>query len=93
MLPDVSEAQRGLDVVLLHRLIIEKGLGISAEAVAAEKNVGYEREMEAALAAVDRGEAQLACLLNPVARAASRRISRSAATCSRKNPRTSTRNF
>ena len=66
MLPDVSEAQRGLDVVLLHRLILEKGLEISAEAVTAEKNVGYEREMEAALAAVDRGEAQLACLLNPV---------------------------
>jgi uncharacterized protein (DUF1015 family) len=65
MLPDVSEAQRGLDVVLLHRLIIEKGLGISTEAVAAEKNVSYEREMDAALAAVDRGEAQLACLLNP----------------------------
>ena len=66
MLPDVSEAQRGLDVVLLHRLILERGLGIGAEAVAAEKNVGYEREMDAALAAVDRGEAQLACLLNPV---------------------------
>jgi len=66
MLPDVSEARRALDVVLLHRLILEKGLGISAEAVAAEKNVGYEREMDAALAAVDRGEAQLACLLNPV---------------------------
>jgi uncharacterized protein (DUF1015 family) len=66
MLPDVSEAQRGLDVVLLHRLILEKGLSIGAEAVAAEKNVVYEREMDAALAAVDRGEAQLACLLNPV---------------------------
>jgi uncharacterized protein (DUF1015 family) len=66
MLPDVSEAQRGLDVVLLHRLILEKGLGIGVEAVAAEQNVGYEREMDAALAAVDRGEAQLACLLNPV---------------------------
>ncbi|MFZ3217526.1 MAG: DUF1015 domain-containing protein [Candidatus Acidiferrales bacterium] len=65
MLPDISEAQRGLDVVLLHRLLIEKGLGISAEAVAAEKNIGYEREMDAALATVDRGEAQLACLLNP----------------------------
>jgi uncharacterized protein (DUF1015 family) len=34
--------------------------------VAAEKNVGYEREMEAAIAHVDRGEAQLAFLLNPV---------------------------
>jgi len=66
LLPDVSGAQRGLDVVLLHRLILEKGLGITHEAVTAEKNVSYEREMEAALGAVDKGEAQLACLLNPV---------------------------
>ena len=53
VLPDVPEAQRGLDVVLLHRLILEKGLGITPEAVAAEKSVGYERETDAALAAVD----------------------------------------
>jgi uncharacterized protein (DUF1015 family) len=66
LLPDLSEAQRGLDVVLLHRVIFEKGLGITAEAVAAEKYVSYEREMDAAVAAVDRGDAQLACLLNPV---------------------------
>ena len=66
LLPNVSEAQRELDVVLLHRVILEKGLGITVEAVAAEKYVGYEREMDAALAAVDRGEAQLAFLLNPV---------------------------
>ena len=66
VLPDISEGQRGLDVVLLHRLILDKGLGITAEAVAAEKNVGYEREMEAAIAHVDRGEAQVAFLLNPV---------------------------
>ena len=65
-LPDVSEAQRGLDVVLLHRLMLEKGLGITAEAVTAEKNVSYEREMDAAIARVDRGEAQAAFLLNPV---------------------------
>ncbi|MGH9716846.1 MAG: DUF1015 domain-containing protein [Candidatus Acidiferrales bacterium] len=66
LLPDVSEAQRGLDVVLLHRLILEKGLGINAEAVASEKNITYEREADAALAAVDRGQAQMAFLLNPV---------------------------
>ncbi len=66
LLPDVSEAQRGLDVVLLHRLILEKGLGITLEAVATEKNLSYEREMDVAIAAVDRGEAQLAFLLNPV---------------------------
>ena len=64
LLPDISPAQRRLDVVLLHRLLLERGLGITAEAVAAEKNVSYEREMDAAIAHVDRGEAQLACLLN-----------------------------
>jgi uncharacterized protein (DUF1015 family) len=66
LLPDISEAQRGLDVVVLHRLILEKGLGITAEAVMAEKNVTYEREMNAAIAAVDGGEAQIAFLLNAV---------------------------
>ncbi len=65
-LPGLSPAQRGLDVVLLHRLILEKGLGITAEAVTKEKNISYEREMEAAIAAVDSGRAQLCCLLNPV---------------------------
>jgi uncharacterized protein (DUF1015 family) len=65
ILPDISEAQRGLDVVLLHRLIIEKGLGISQEDVASEKNVSYKREMDGAIAAVDKGDAQMACLLNP----------------------------
>jgi uncharacterized protein (DUF1015 family) len=66
LLPNISEAQRKLDVVLLHRLILEKGLGITPEAVAGEKNVAYEREMDVAIAAVDRGEAQLAFLLKPV---------------------------
>jgi len=65
LLPDMSEAQRRLDVVLLHRLVLERGLGITAEAVAAEKSIGYEREMEAAIAAVDQGQAQVTFLINP----------------------------
>ncbi len=66
VMPEVPEAQRELDVVLLHRLILQKGLGITPEDVASEKSVGYEREMDAALAAVDSGRAQIAFLLNPV---------------------------
>src|SRR5947209_8485319 len=66
LVPGVPAAQRQLDVVLLHRLVLEKGLGITAQAVAMEKNITYEREMDAAIAAVDRGQAQLCCLLNPV---------------------------
>lgn len=65
-LPDVPEAQRELDVVLLHRLILQKGLGITPEDVASEKNLGYERDMDAAIAAVDAGRAQIAFLLNAV---------------------------
>lgn len=65
-LPGFSEEQRELDVVLLHQLALEKGLGVTAGALAAEKNVFYERDMNAAIQAVDRGEAQIAFLLNPV---------------------------
>lgn len=66
LLPDISPAQQQLDVVLLHRLLLHKCLGITAEKVKAETNVTYEREMEAAIGAVDRGAAQIAFLLNPV---------------------------
>jgi uncharacterized protein (DUF1015 family) len=65
LLPGESPAQRSLDVVLLHRLMLEKGLGITADAVVREQHVGYERELDAALSAVDAGRAQLCCLLNP----------------------------
>jgi uncharacterized protein (DUF1015 family) len=64
-LPGISPEQAALDVVLLHRLILEKGLGITAEAVTGEKNLTYEREMPAAIAAVDCRGAQIAFLLNP----------------------------
>lgn len=66
LLPDISPAQRQLDVVLLHRLLLHKCLGITAERVTAETNVSYEREMERAIAAVDEKRAQIAFLLNPV---------------------------
>jgi uncharacterized protein (DUF1015 family) len=66
LLPEVSPAQRRLDVVLLHRLILERGLKITADAVKTEKNITYEREMDAALAEVDSGRAQICFLLNAV---------------------------
>ncbi len=67
LLPDVSALQRELDVVLLHRAILEGALGITPQAVVAEANLSYEREAAAAIAAVDQGAAQLAFLLNAVA--------------------------
>ena len=66
LMPNVAAAQRQLDVVLLHRLLLEEGLGITPAAVTAEQNITYEREMGAALDAVDRNRAQICFLLNPV---------------------------
>jgi len=66
LLPDLSAPLRELDVVFLHRMLIEKCLGITAEAIVAEQHVSYEREISTALEAVDAGDAQLAFLLNPV---------------------------
>jgi uncharacterized protein (DUF1015 family) len=66
LLPDMTPTQRQLDVVLLHRLLLHKCLGITAEKVTAETNVSYEREMERAMTAVDENRAQIAFLLNPV---------------------------
>jgi uncharacterized protein (DUF1015 family) len=64
LLPAVSPLQRELDVVLLHEGILEPALGITPQSLAAEANLTYEREAGAALDAVDRGEAQIAFLLN-----------------------------
>jgi uncharacterized protein (DUF1015 family) len=65
LLAGVSPLQRELDVVLLHDGILEPALGITPQAVTAEKYLTYEREAMAALAAVDRRAAQVAFLLNP----------------------------
>jgi uncharacterized protein (DUF1015 family) len=64
-LPDVPAGIAKLDIVLLHRLLLEKTLGISREAVRDEKHVRYAREATDAAEQVARGEAQAAFLLNP----------------------------
>ena len=66
LLHGVSPLQRELDVVLLHDGILEPAFGITPQAVTAERNLTYEREISAALDAVDRGAVQIAFLLNPV---------------------------
>ena len=65
LLEGVPVAQRSLDVVLLHRLLLERKMGVTAEAVEREKNIRYHRDAVEALAAVDSGAAQIAFLLNP----------------------------
>jgi uncharacterized protein (DUF1015 family) len=50
--------------VVLHRLLIEKCLGISEDAVKKESHISYVREFDKALDAVRKGTAQLVFLLN-----------------------------
>jgi uncharacterized protein (DUF1015 family) len=65
-LPELAPAQRSLDVVLLHRLILERCMGITAKEVAGESYIAYVRSAEEAGEAVQSGTAQAAFLLNPV---------------------------
>ncbi len=67
LVSEVSPAQLQLDVVLLHRVILEKGLGITPEAVSQESHIRYEREMENAVSAVNNNSTQACFLLNAVA--------------------------
>jgi uncharacterized protein (DUF1015 family) len=64
-LNDLPSTLRRVDVILLHRLILQQILGIDRQAVREEKNLTYHREFPAAAGAVDKGEAQLCFLLNP----------------------------
>src|SRR5262249_16811482 len=49
LMPDLSEKQRGLDVVILHRLILERCLGIAEEAIKKESYISYVRERDEAI--------------------------------------------
>ena len=65
VLADVASTLRRVDVVLLHRLVLERLLGINPQAVREEKNLSYFREMAAACESVEKGRGQAAFLLNP----------------------------
>ncbi|MGH9530854.1 MAG: DUF1015 domain-containing protein [Terriglobales bacterium] len=64
-LPDLSPRQRKIDVVLLHRLLIKRVLGVSEEAVSVLRNIAYLREAAEAIQRVREG-AEVAFLMNPV---------------------------
>jgi len=56
-----------LDVPILHEMLLRDVLGITEEAVRAEKNLHYVRGLDKAIEAARRGEAQIAFLLRPTA--------------------------
>ncbi|MHB8655750.1 MAG: DUF1015 domain-containing protein [Terriglobia bacterium] len=65
LLPDLPASLSALDVVILHRILLEQVLGVTRQAVREEKNLRYVREYESAVGIVEKGEAQLCFLMNP----------------------------
>jgi uncharacterized protein (DUF1015 family) len=65
VLGDAAPGLQRLDVVLLHRLLLEGVLGIDRQAVREERNLRYVREFEQALQGVESGRDQLCFLMNP----------------------------
>ncbi len=63
-LKEVSAKQRSLDVVQLHKIMLERVLGISEEAIREQTNVKYERDAFEAISDVRQG-ANVAFLMNP----------------------------
>lgn len=65
LLPDMSDAYCGLDVSVLHSLVLERIFGIDKENMANQKNLRYTRSREEALRAVDMDGADCSFILNP----------------------------
>jgi uncharacterized protein (DUF1015 family) len=62
----LSLRQQSLDVVQLHKCLLEGVLGISEEAIREQKNVRYIRDIGESMAQVRNGAANVAFLMNPV---------------------------
>ena len=62
----LSERQQSLDVVQLHRVLLQKVLGISERAIHNQENIRYVRDAGEAMAQVRSGKANVAFLMNPV---------------------------
>ena len=62
---DLSERQRALDVVKLHKLVLEGTLGLSEEDIRDQEHLRYVRDAHEAVSQVVRG-ANVAFIMNPV---------------------------
>jgi uncharacterized protein (DUF1015 family) len=65
-LAHLSPVQRELDVIVLHKLLLEGALGMSEESIRNQEHIHYVREADHAIERVRKGEAQLAFLMEPV---------------------------
>jgi len=66
LLAGIPQRQRELDVTQLHKVVLEKLLGLSEETIRAGSNVRYLREATEALQQVGSGNADVAFLIKPV---------------------------
>jgi uncharacterized protein (DUF1015 family) len=66
LLAGLSPRQRELDVTVLHKVVLDKLLGLNEETVRAGGHVRYLREATEALAQVGSGNADVAFLIKPV---------------------------
>ncbi len=65
MYPNASESLRGLDVTVLHSLILERVMGIDKENMANQINLTYTRDQQEALDVVNSGKANCCFIMNP----------------------------
>ncbi len=61
----VSVRQQALDVVQLHKCLLEHVLGLSEESIRNQQNLSYLRDANGALTQVREGRANVAFLMNP----------------------------
>lgn len=61
----ISIRQQSLDVVQLHRCLLQRALGISEDAIRNQVNVSYVRDTAEAIALARGGQADVAFLMNP----------------------------
>src|SRR5581483_1990096 len=62
----LSARQQSLDVVQLHRVVLQTVLGLSEESIRNQENLAYVREADEAIRRVRGGGANIAFLMNPV---------------------------
>jgi uncharacterized protein (DUF1015 family) len=62
----LSLEQQSLDIVQLHKCILERTLGLSEESIRNQQNISYLRDAAEALSRVHSGAADVAFLMNPV---------------------------
>ena len=65
-LPGMDVKERHLDIVQLHKLLLENALGMTEEDIRAQRHLAYVRDPREAVSCVRSGGAQLAFLINPV---------------------------